>query len=619
MGFSSSAHLKLSVIRAASTLVAFDNSTAPKNASYNERKDQMDLRGVLALVKQDYDALAGSGDGMIRPELILFLRRQPATGWNALQRLRDQYHTRVIVYWLSDHKIEAGERLDLETVLTVLSPSEDGQQLYKIYEPPGSMSAAFCVEIFSKLRERLQVELDQAIKPLAPVKRSSGATHASDRGTTMPAPGFQMPATTRTSQQSGQYQVVESRTADTASGKQSPSARSSDAMHVTSNSLKKHNVPLGDPEQPGVQKMQSPQVTDEGTQSAATPITREQHSTELPDATAAGQKAAGDGESELLGEAVSRGAVHPAQTDESPAPGVPAKWEIKEPAETSDPTPHTRQDVRPTSGTPDPRGWLTIGASKRGRLHEHEGTFREDEFAIELDGGWHLVAVADGAGSKKLSRVGSRLAVHTAVKVMQKAVTSSPPSIPVIKVALQEALQASLKALYEEAQKPERSGDVKDFSTTLLLLAFHPGKSIVGFAQIGDGLIAAQREDESGSIVLLGTPEAGEYSGQTYFLTNYKYEELPAKAQAIEAKNPIRYFLVMTDGVADDLYPPEQRLPGLIKPMPEIIASERPDESLLKLINYDRQASFDDRTLVVLCQPAKTTATQQSVSEDHNA
>ncbi len=54
---------------------------------------------------------------------------------------------------------------------------------------------------------------------------------------------------------------------------------------------------------------------------------------------------------------------------------------------------------------------------KRGRAHANVGSFREDDFAFkDLDTGWSLVVVADGAGSAKISRKGSAIACNSVVE-----------------------------------------------------------------------------------------------------------------------------------------------------------------------------------------------------------
>lgn len=284
-------------------------------------------------------------------------------------------------------------------------------------------------------------------------------------------------------------------------------------------------------------------------------------------------------------------------------PVQPAVWQVKDPPpDLLDPTSHIDTDDRP-----GPKGWFIYGASRRGRLHEHEATFREDAMAIDEVDGWLLVAVADGAGSHYLSRVGSNLAVQTSLSKMREVIKDPEGGSPtkfVVKIALEKALQGSWQALYEEYKK--RNIEFKDLSTTLLLLMYYPAKELVGVAQVGDGLIAAQLDD--GKIALLGKPESGEYAGQTYFITNHKKEELGSKVDVLVFPGAVRYFFVMTDGVADDLYPPQDRLPVLIKALPAVIKHEYPSKALLNLINYDRPGSFDDRTLVVICQKEKIIA-----------
>ena len=67
--------------------------------------------------------------------------------------------------------------------------------------------------------------------------------------------------------------------------------------------------------------------------------------------------------------------------------------------------------------------WL----SRRGKLHENNATFREDAFEIDTTGGWVLVAVADGAGSHYLSRVGSNLAVKACIDTLRTQMEKYSP------------------------------------------------------------------------------------------------------------------------------------------------------------------------------------------------
>ena len=58
-----------------------------------------------------------------------------------------------------------------------------------------------------------------------------------------------------------------------------------------------------------------------------------------------------------------------------------------------------------------------IASSKRGRSHANIGSFREDDFAFKtIDSGWNVVVVADGAGSARLSRIGSSIACNAVLE-----------------------------------------------------------------------------------------------------------------------------------------------------------------------------------------------------------
>jgi hypothetical protein len=80
-------------------------------------------------------------------------------------------------------------------------------------------------------------------------------------------------------------------------------------------------------------------------------------------------------------------------------PVQPAEWQVREPPSELDyRVAHTFTDNRDVDGK-----WYVCGASRRGKSHENQGSFREDACRIESAAGWILVAVADGAGSHQLS------------------------------------------------------------------------------------------------------------------------------------------------------------------------------------------------------------------------
>jgi len=86
-------------------------------------------------------------------------------------------------------------------------------------------------------------------------------------------------------------------------------------------------------------------------------------------------------------------------------------WKVNEPpADAPYPKAHIDQQLLITPQ------FRIAAASRRGRSHEHAGSFRDDDFYVNHDAatGWSVLIVADGAGSAKSSRKGSQLAVQVA-------------------------------------------------------------------------------------------------------------------------------------------------------------------------------------------------------------
>ena len=289
----------------------------------------------------------------------------------------------------------------------------------------------------------------------------------------------------------------------------------------------------------------------------------------------------------------------PSPEGEAPPAPKPAAWRELEPADPADPVPHTVHRLMPGVD-----GWQLVGASRRGKMHAHNGSYREDAFAMDVTGRWHIIAVSDGAGSARLSRVGSRLIVETALAHMKQALTAEPrPSPERLHQALDEALQAAHAAVHQEAKRRELP--VKEFSATFLLLIHGEveGGHAIGSIQVGDGLIALKSQD--GVIESLAERDSGTYGGETYFLTSRPAEHWLERGVVRRLEQPPKFLVAMSDGVADDFIPYETYLPGLFDELEKLVApdgaqNKRVDQALLDLIGYDKRGSFDDRTLVML-------------------
>lgn len=273
-----------------------------------------------------------------------------------------------------------------------------------------------------------------------------------------------------------------------------------------------------------------------------------------------------------------------------------------------------------------------VAASKRGRSHAHEGKARDDHFQLyhNDENGWYIMAVADGAGSAKFSRKGSAVACETCVEHCKQAL-SEPTQLEEAIVELSKAeagtsnrtistliyniiggaAHKAHRAILETAAANE--DQVRDYSTTLLLAIckkFDFGWFVASF-WVGDGAMCIY-DKERQYIKLLGTPDGGEYAGQTRFLTMkeiFTPESIMSRLKYSIEKD-FSALMLMTDGISDPFFETDANLNRIEKwnDLWENINSEvelTDDNSesqyqLLKWLDFWSPGNHDDRTIAIL-------------------
>lgn len=254
-----------------------------------------------------------------------------------------------------------------------------------------------------------------------------------------------------------------------------------------------------------------------------------------------------------------------------------------------------------------------VAASKRGRSHAQEGKYREDDFSIHADTetGWHILVVADGAGSADLSREGSRIACEVVISSLPRLLAENvdpqleafvaeydenfhlnasmtpellvslvPSSVsgtvlgtvpapvpspvtwalnvrkkllyPVLpKVALQAARAIELEAKLME-RKPQ------DFSTTIVIALSKKvlGKWFTASFTVGDGGVAIF-DRETNQVAVLCRPDSGEFAGQTRFLATSEFDDSEDVLGRIfvDVREHFTVLAAMTDGITDPKFP----------------------------------------------------------------
>lgn len=272
------------------------------------------------------------------------------------------------------------------------------------------------------------------------------------------------------------------------------------------------------------------------------------------------------------------------------------------------------------------KGFSIAAASRRGRSHEHGGSFRDDDFFISDDqpNGWSVMIVADGAGSAKSSREGSRIAVETAGKQLVDSLagefgtkisgllgtwdsdaTSQTAIATEFHYFFHKMAGNAIQAIEQEAQA--QNAPVKEYSTTLLAAAVKKegANTFLATFWMGDGAIAAY--GPRGTVKLMGTPDGGEYAGQTRFLDrNALGDQGFGKRVRVGRLQNVSSVILMTDGVSDPYFETDNGLAdpakwdvlwGEIQPQ---LNDNSPEQRLVEWLHFFKQGHHDDRTIALL-------------------
>jgi serine/threonine protein phosphatase PrpC len=282
-----------------------------------------------------------------------------------------------------------------------------------------------------------------------------------------------------------------------------------------------------------------------------------------------------------------------------------------------------------------------VAASKRGRSHANEGSFRDDDFLYRFfeQNGWSVIAAADGAGSAKYARRGSELACKAVIDHFE-AQFSGPEfdgfdalladfnreggeenqrklSQFVYKTISQAALAAHNR-LVKLSETTEGTA-LKDFHTTLIFTLFKKyefGYALLSFG-VGDCPIALIGKDGN-DVTLLNRLDVGEFGGGTRFITMPEIFKADTFSNRIKFKltEDFSFLFMMTDGIYDPKFVVEANLEKIecwqtfIKdlqgdnPDHNTVRFERENEKiageLSSWLDFWSTGNHDDRTLIVV-------------------
>jgi protein phosphatase 2C-like protein len=236
--------------------------------------------------------------------------------------------------------------------------------------------------------------------------------------------------------------------------------------------------------------------------------------------------------------------------------------------------------------------WKVIGAAVTGNSHLAAGRACEDAVGWHTGAGATCLAVADGAGSRPLSRHGSALAVQRAL-----ALVGDRP-----RGDLGDRLRLVFRDVRHEidALAHADGNDVADYATTLAVAILTPEATAIG--QIGDTIAVVGRENRYHTAA---PPDHGEYVNETTFVTGDDAlaqlritEYGAADVDAVFLATDGLRFKILADPAAGTPYPPFFEDLTTYARSPDAT----PDAVGRFLTALDDQ-SGDDKTLVAAVRP----------------
>lgn len=230
----------------------------------------------------------------------------------------------------------------------------------------------------------------------------------------------------------------------------------------------------------------------------------------------------------------------------------------KNPEPPTEPQPQPKKSIDPKGKSTafDADEWIVVGASVQGNGHISMDLPCQDSHMYEyIRDGWGIAITSDGAGSAKLSHIGSAASAARAMIHFKELIEKEkwiekrilPSDIEWMKMSYQV-----LKTVKNELELLANNNkcDIKDLSATIIVVIHSP----IGLlsVHIGDG--RAGYKDMNGEWHSLITPHKGEEANQTIFIPsdfwNIQFYEMSGVSvpESRVVREQVSAFVLMSDG-----------------------------------------------------------------------
>lgn len=239
--------------------------------------------------------------------------------------------------------------------------------------------------------------------------------------------------------------------------------------------------------------------------------------------------------------------------------------------------------------------WKVIQAAVQGRGHTKMMIPCQDKTYSLFQNGVSSVALADGAGSARLSHFGAEHISKYISEFMsdhfEELFTNDDGAS--VKIMLDSNIKEQISELSKKLEC-----EPCDLASTLLSVSVKDNRYIV--LHFGDGVIGYSRNGEIGTA---SKPENGEFANTTVFTTSS--DALSTLKLLKGSLNGIDGFVLMSDGSETSLYDKRNNKPSdaftRIMRIMKYVPSQKVEEQLMRsLFSVIRYATTDDCSIVIM-------------------
>ncbi|MBQ6106806.1 MAG: protein phosphatase 2C domain-containing protein [Thermoguttaceae bacterium] len=255
--------------------------------------------------------------------------------------------------------------------------------------------------------------------------------------------------------------------------------------------------------------------------------------------------------------------------------------------------------------------WKLVKCAVQGRGHVKAGTPCQDKVCTYTGNGVSVIALADGAGSARLSHFGAQRVTQFVCEEFSDHFDDwfqEPDGVLVKKQLVQKILE-QLTDLRQEL-----NCELRDLASTLLVVAAKEDCFLL--IHIGDGVIGYWRD---GELKVASHPENGEFANITFFTTSSN--AISTMKIAKGNLGNIAGFVLMSDGTAESFYSHQtSSLAGVlakIMKMTLIFPQEKIEKDLLE--SFEQvviQRTHDDCSLALMVRPTDSFTGFEDLSQE---